>query len=60
MAGKYFTPTHVRDDPLIFAGCAIKRLKAKPDRTSGSTDRYGAPTPEARKNNGDPLILDLW
>ena len=25
MAGKDFTPNHVRDDYLMFAGCAVKR-----------------------------------
>ena len=32
-----FTPFHVRNKPLIFAGCAVKRPKAKPARTKGTT-----------------------
>ena len=24
LVGKAFTPSHVRDNPLIFAGCAVK------------------------------------
>ena len=30
LAGKAFTPTRVRNNPLIFAGCAVKRTTAKP------------------------------
>ena len=29
LAGKAFTPSHVRNAPLIFAGRAVKRMKAK-------------------------------
>ena len=36
LVSKAFTLSHVRNDPLIFAGCDIKRPKAKPDGTSGS------------------------
>ena len=35
LAGKYFTPSHVRDNLLIFAGCAVKRPKANTARTRG-------------------------
>ena len=47
LAGKAFTPSHVRDDSLIFAGCAVKRTKAAPAGASGSTYQDGAPLPEA-------------
>ena len=30
MAGKAFTPSHVRDDPLIYSGRAVKRMKVTP------------------------------
>ena len=60
LAGKAFTPSHVRDKPLIFAGCSVKRPKAKPNRTSGSTDRESAPSPEATEQKGELLIRDLW
>ena len=50
--GKAFNPSHVRDNPLIFAGCAVKRPKAKPDGTGGSTER-------ATEQKGDLLIRDL-
>ena len=60
MVGKAFTPSHVCDDPLIFAGCAVKKPKANPDGTSGSTDQDGAAPPEATEQKGDLLIRDLW
>ena len=37
MDGRAFTPSHERYDPLIFAGCAVKRPKANPARTKGIT-----------------------
>ena len=30
LAGKAFIPFHVRNDPLIYSGCAVKRTKATP------------------------------
>ena len=60
LAGKEFTTSHVRDDPLIFVGCAVKRPKANPDRTSGSTDQDGAPPPESMEYKGELLIRDIW
>ena len=59
LAGKYFTPSHVRNYPPIFAGCAVKRPKAKPYGPSASTDRDGAPPPEATEQKKDFLICDL-
>ena len=47
LSRKAFNPSHVRDDPLIFACCAVKRLKAYTARTTGSTDQDNAPPPEA-------------
>ena len=47
LARKAFALSHVRNDPLIFVGCAVKRLKAKPARTTGLTDRDNAPTSKA-------------
>ena len=29
LVSKYFTSSHIHKDPIIFAGCAGKRLKAK-------------------------------
>ena len=47
LAGKAFTPSNWRDDPLIFAGSAVNRLMANLDGTSSSKDQDGAPPPEA-------------
>ena len=58
--GKSFTPSHVHDNPLIFAGCAVKKLKAKQDGASVSTDQEGALPLEATEQNGDLRIRDLW
>ena len=59
LAGKAFTPFHVRNDPLIFVGCVVKRPKAKPAGTSGSTDQDNALLPEATEQKGFLLIRDL-
>ena len=59
LSGKAFTPSRVRNDPLIIAGCAVKRPKANPVGTSGSTDQDGATPPEAMEQKGDLLIRDL-
>ena len=39
LSGKAFTPSHVRDDPLIYSGCAVKRAKATPSGASGKMTR---------------------
>ena len=59
LASKAFTPSHMRDNPLIFAGCTLKRLKANPSKTCGSTERDGAPPPEAMEQKEDLLIREL-
>ena len=50
----------MRDNPLIFAGCAMTRPKAKPVRTSGSTNHDNTSPSEATEQKGDLLIRDLW
>ena len=37
LAGKAFTPPHMRDDTLIYSGRAVKRTKDAPDRASGTS-----------------------
>ena len=59
LAGKSFTNSHVHNEPLIFAGCAVKRPEAKPASTRGSTEQDGAAL-EATEQKGDLLIRDLW
>ena len=46
LTGKAFTPSHVRNNPLIFSGRVMKRTKATPVVDSGTTDQTGAPPPE--------------
>ena len=57
--GKAFTPSHVRNNPLIYQGCAVKRPKAKPAGPSVSTNLGDTP-PEATEQKGDLLLWDLW
>ena len=49
----------MRNNPLIFAGCAVKRQKANPDRTKGTNLLDDTPTLEATEQNGELLICDL-
>ena len=50
----------MRDNSLIFTGCAVKRAKAAPAGASGTTDQEGAPPLEATEQKGDLMICDLW
>ena len=58
LAGKAFTPSHVRDDPLIYSGRAVKRKKGASARSNGNSGHTAAP--EVTEHKGDLLILDLW
>ena len=60
LAGKSFTPSHVRNDPLIYSRCAAKRTKATPAGADGNNDHAVVPPPEVAEQNGDLLIRDLW
>ena len=59
LSGKSFTPSHVRNEPLIFAGCAVKRPKDTLARTTGLTNWDNVLLPEATIQKGDLLIRDL-
>ena len=59
MAGKDFTPSHVRNDPPIYQGCTVKRTKAKPAGPSGINNTEETP-PEATEQKGGLLLRDLW
>ena len=59
LAVKAFTPSQVRNDPLIYQDCAVKRPKDKPAGPSGSTNSGDTPQ-EATEQKGDLLIRDLW
>ena len=60
LAGKALTPSHVRDDPLIYSGCAMKRTKAVPSRASGTSTESVVQPPEVTEQKGDLLIRGLW
>ena len=60
LAGISFTPFHVRDDPLIFAGCAVKRPKANPSRSKATTSTATTPPLKVTEQKGDLLICELW
>ena len=59
LSGKSFTPSHMRDGLLIFAGFSVKRTKAKPDSTKATTVPANTPPLEATEHKGDRLIRDL-
>ena len=59
LAGKSFTPSHVRDDPLICSGRALKRTKAAPDRTGVTSTQSEVQPPEVTEQKGDLFIWDL-
>ena len=44
---KYFTPSHVRDNPLIFLGCVVNRPKSNLDSTKSTTVPSNTPPLEA-------------
>ena len=60
LAGKAFTPSYVRDNPIIYSGRAVNSTKATPAGAGGTTDQAGAPPPEVTDQKGDLLIHDLW
>ena len=61
LAGKAFTPAHVRDDPLIYSGRAMSRTKPKlaGSKLTIPSDATTA-VPEVTEHKGDLLIRDLW
>ena len=60
LAGKAFTPSHVRYNPLIYSGCAMSRTKPMP-AGSNITNPTGETTaaPEVTEQKGGLLIQDL-
>ena len=60
LAGKAFTPSHVRDNSLIYSGRAVKRTKAAPDGANGNSGQSVAQPTEVTEKKGDLLIRDLW
>ena len=60
LSGKSSTPSHVRDDPLIYSSRAVKRTEAAPDGAGGNTNNAEVQPPEVTEQKGDLLIRDLW
>ena len=60
LAGKDFTPSHVRDHPLISAGFNVNRLKVNTDRTKDTPVPDNMPPLDATEEKGELLIRDLW
>ena len=60
LSRKASSPSHMRNNPVIFTGCAVTSPNAKPTGTRGSTDQDDALPPEATEKKGDILIRDLW
>ena len=46
LAGKAFTPSHIRDSPLIYSGRAVNRMKAVPDGANGNSGQTAEKPPE--------------
>ena len=59
LSDKAFTPTHVRNNPLIYSGRAVKRTKAMTAGASGTKDHAVAPTLEVTEQKGDLLIRNV-
>ena len=49
----------MRNDPLIFAGCDVKRPKENPTRIIDTTVLDNVPPLEATEQKGNLLICDL-
>ena len=56
LSSKYFTPTHVRYDPLIYAGCVVQSTKT---HTSGFKPSSSIKKSEAKEQKGNLIISDL-
>ena len=59
LAGKSFTPSHVRDDPLIYSGRAVKRTKTTPAQAGRNNDHTVVPLLEITEQKSNLMIRDL-
>ena len=57
LSGKAFTPTHVHNNLLIFAGRAVQIPKSQPSVTMHYPSKK---KPEVMEQKGDLLIRKLW
>ena len=61
LAGKAFTPSHVRDDPLIYSGRDVSSTKPTPAGSTKPNSTGETPAaPEVTEQKGELLIPDLW
>ena len=60
LAGKDFTPSHVREDPLVYSGRSVKSTKAAPSGVNGNSGQTAGQLTEVTEQKGDLLIRDLW
>ena len=61
LAGKAFTSSHVRDDPLIYSGRDVSRTKPTPAGSTKPNPTGESPAaPEVTEQKGELLIPDLW
>ena len=59
LAGKAFTPSHVRDEPFIYSGRAVKRTEVTSAGAGGNKNHTVVQLPEVTEQKGDLLIRDL-
>ena len=59
LAGKAFTPSYVRDDPLVYSGRTVKRTKATPAGAGVNPNHAVVQPPEVTEQKGNLLICDL-
>ena len=60
LAGKAFTTSHVRNDPLIYSGCAVRRTKPTPAGSTKPNHTSETPAePEVTDQKGNLLIRNL-
>ena len=58
---KAFTPSYVRNDPLIYSGHAMSRTKPMPAGSTKTDHTRETPAvPEVTEQKVDLLIRDLW
>ena len=61
LASKAFTPSHVRKNPLIYSGRAVRRTKPMPAGSTKPNPTSETPAAlEVTEHKGDLLIRDLW
>ena len=60
LAGKAFTPSHVRDNPVIYSGCAVRRTKPTLAGLNKTKPSEKPAASEVTEHKGDLLIWYLY